>query len=389
MIGILRWFLGWNEFKIEGDSNYFLTKFNKNIWMVRKNNKYITSKCLTKDYEFLKKNALEFGCVLSLHKKAGFLNFLKRYKLRYGILIGLMLFFLTMLVSSFFVWDIEVFGNAKVTDEQIFKICDKNGLHFGSFICNVNENELEYKIKDEFPEISWISINRVAGKYIIEISESKQKPNIVNWEGPCNVISEFDGEILYVEAYSGMPLVDVGDFVEKGQILVSGVQETKGMDGVIYTPSEAKILAKVKHYNENSIKKNTTIKQKTGFQKKDSQMNIFGLKIPLKINKKNNLIKNSETFKPLEFLGLRFPILIKTTIYDVYENVNLKEDFKEIKRILAKNQKDWELKELLGNPILNRKYIFEDEEDCVKLFSEVVVEQRIDKKAPIEIEDND
>ena len=158
---------------------------------------------------------------------------------------------------------------------------------------------------------------------------------------------------------------------------------------MIYTPSEAKILAKVKHYNENSIKKNSEIKQKTGFQKKDSQMNIFGLKIPLKINKKNNLIKNSETFKPLEFLGLRFPILIKTTIYDVYENVNLKEDFKEIKRILAKNQKNWELKELLGNPILNRKYIFEDEEDCVKLFSEVVVEQRIDKKAPIEIEDND
>ena len=109
----------------------------------------------------------------------------------------------------------------------------------------------------------------------------------------------------------------------------------------------------------------------------------------LKINKKDNLIKNSEVIKPLEFLGIRIPILIKTTIYDVYENVNLKEDLKEIKRVLVKNQKNWEMKELLGNPILNRRYIFENEENCVKLFSEVSVEQRIDKKVPIEIEDND
>ncbi len=387
MIGILRWFLGWNEFKIEGDSGYFLTKFKKYIWMVRKNNKSIISKCLTKDYEFLEKNAVKFGCALTLHKKAGFLNFLKKYKLRSGLLIGLILFFLIMFISSFFVWDVVISGNAKVTDEQIFNICDKNGLHFGSFVFNVNENELEYKIKDEFPEISWISINRVAGKYIIEISESKQKPNIIEWKGPCNVISDFDGEIVYVEAYSGMPLVDVGDIVKKGQILVSGIQETKEMEGVIYTAADAKILASVKHYNENSIKKNSPIKQKTGFQKKDLQLNIFGLKIPLKINKKDNLIKNSEVIKPLEFLGIRIPILIKTTIYDVYENINLKEDFQEIKRVLVKNQKDWEMKELLGNPILNRRYIFENEENCVKLFSEVSVEQRIDKKVPIEIED--
>lgn len=389
MIGILRWFLGWSEFKIEGDSSYFLTKFSKNIWMVRKYKKNIVAKCLSKDYEFLKKNALKFSCILTLYKKVGFLNFLKKYKLRFGFLVGLILFFLIMLVSSLFVWNVEVFGNAKITDEQIFKICDANGLHFGSFVFNVNESDLEYKIKEKFPEISWISINRIAGKYIIEISESKQKPNISNLKGPCNVISEFDGEILYVEAYSGTPLVDVGDFVEKGQILVSGIQETKEMEGVIYTPSDAKILAKVKHYNENSIKKNSIIKQKIGLQKKDLQLNVFGLKLPLKINKKDNLIKNSEILKPLEFLGLRFPILVKTIIYDVCEKVNLKEDLKEIKRVLVKNQKNWELQELLGNPILNRRYIFEEKKDCVNLFSEVIVEQRIDRKVPIELEEEE
>ncbi len=387
MIGILRWFLGWNEFKIEGDAGYFLTKFKKNIWMVRKYKKDIVAKCLSKDYKFLEKSALQFACALTLHKKVGFLNFLKKYKLRFGFLVGLILFFLIMLVSSLFVWNVEIFGNAKITDEQIFKVCDMNGLHFGSFVFNVNESEIEYKIKEKFPEISWISINRIAGKYIIEISESKQKPNISNINGPCNVIADFEGEILYVEAYSGTPLVDVGNFVEKGQILVSGIQETKEMEGVIYTPSDAKILAKVKHYNEDSIKKNSIIKQKTGLQKKDLRLNIFGLNLPLKINKKNNLIKNSEVLKPLEFLGLRVPILVKTIIYDVYEEVNLKENFDEIKRVLVKNQKNWELKELLGNPILNRRYIFENEKDCVKLFSEVVVEQRIDKKVPIDLEE--
>ena len=323
-------------------------------------------------------------------KDSGFLNFLKRYKFRFGLFVGLLVFILTILISSFFVWDVEVVGNALVTDEQIFKICDENGLHFGGFIFKINERDIEHKIKEKYPQISWISLNRIAGKYIIEISESKKKPNIVDWHGPCDVISQFDGEILYVEAYSGMPLVDVGDSVQKGQILVTGVQTVEGLDNVIYSHSEAKILAKVKRYNEISIKKNSLIEQTTGLQKQDKYIILFGLKIPLKLNKKsNNLIKSDETFKYLEFLSLRFPILVDTITYDVCEKVNLKEDVRNIRRILANKQKKWEEKELMGNIILNREYKFYEVADEVKLKACVTVEQRVDEKAPINLEMED
>ena len=388
MIGILRWFLGWSEFKIEGEVSEFLTKFKKIVWKVTKNKKYVYARCLTKDYKYLKKNAVYCGCFLTKFKNVGFLNFLKKYKFRYGLLIGLLVFFLAIFISSFFVWDIEIFGNSLITDEEIFSVCDKNGLHFGSFVFNVKDKNIEYKLKEKFPEISWVSLNRVAGKYLVEISELKEKPKILDWTGPCDIVSDYDGEILYIEAYRGLALVEVGEHVEKGQVLVTGVQKTKELqDEVIYTPSEAKVVGKVKKSNEISLKKNSVIDQKTGNQKIDKKLCLFGLKIPLRLHKKNkNLVKVSENYRPLEFFKIRFPILINTVYYDVFEKINLENDVRNIKRILLKEQKKWEEKNLVGNIILNRKYSFKEQGETIKLKADVFVEQRIDKKVPLDLE---
>ena len=391
MIEFLRWFLGWSEFKIEGGVSGFLTKFNKIVWKVTKNKKYVYARCLTKDYKHLKKNSVYYGCFLTKTKNVGFLNFLKKYKFRYGLLIGFLTFFLAIFISSFFVWNIEIFGNSLTTDEEIFSVCDKNGLHFGSFVFGVKDKEIEHKLKEKFPQISWVSLNRVAGKYLVEISELKEKPKILDWTGPCNIVSDFDGEILYIKAYRGLPLVEAGEHVKKGQILVTGVQRTKELqDKVIYTPSEAKIFARVKKSNQISLKKNSVIDQKTGNQKIDKKLCFFNLKLPLKLYKKNkNLVKVSENFKPMEFFKLRFPILINTVYYDVFEKINLGTDVKNIKRILLKEQKKWEEKNLIDNIIISRKYSFKEQGEMVTLKADVFVEQKIDKKVPLDLEEEE
>ena len=384
MIGILRWFLGWSEFKIEGNINDFLSNFKTNVWSVRKRGKFILARCMTRDYFVLSEKSLEFGSVLTKIRDFGFLNFLKKYKFRFGLFIGILFFFIVIFISNLFIWDIEIFGNAIVTDEQIFKVCDENGLHFGSSVFSVNEQDIEHKIKEKYPEISWISLNRIAGKYIIEVSESKKKPEIVEWEGPSNVIATYDGEILYVEAYSGNPIVNVGDFVKKGQVLVSCIQELKGADNLAYSHADAKIIAKVNRYNKIEIKKDSVIDQKTGVQVTENRLVLFGIKIPIKINKKRkNVVKTREVYKPLEFLGIRFPILMQTSFYDVYEKIYLKGDKNLFKKILLEKQKDWEIKELMGNKILERKYTFEENDDVFILDARVDVEQRIDKKVPV------
>ena len=390
MISILRWFFGWSNFRAEGSVSSFLTKFKRHIWMVKKKDGFIYGRCVTKDFESISEEAKKCGCFLTKCKDHGFLNFAKRFKLRFGILVGILLFFIAMMVSSLFVWDVEVVGNAVVTDEQILKVCDENGLHFAATIFNVNEQDIEHKLKEKFPEISWVSLNRVAGKYIIEISETKGKPNIVEWQGPCDVISKYDGEIVYVEAYSGTPLVEAGNVVKKGDVLVTGAQEMKGMDHFVFSHSDAKIFAKVTRHNETFLKKNSIIEQKTGIKKFEKRLFLFGIKIPLSLNKKQDcVVKSSENYKHLEFLGLRFPVLIQTTTYDVFEKINVKNDVDVIKRLLFKEQKEWEQKELLGNDILSRKYCFEDGEEGVLLKADVVVKQRVDEKAPIKIDITD
>ena len=46
MIEILRWFLGWSEFKIEGDLNEFLTTYKKNLWLVEKKKNFVLARCI-------------------------------------------------------------------------------------------------------------------------------------------------------------------------------------------------------------------------------------------------------------------------------------------------------------------------------------------------------
>ena len=138
------------------------------------------------------------------------------------------------------------------------------------------------------------------------------------------------------------------------------------------------------------MKKNSIIEQKTGIKKFEKRLFLFGIKIPLSLNKKQDcVVKSSENYKHLEFLGLRFPVLIQTTTYDVFEKINVKNDVDVIKRLLFKEQKEWEQKELLGNDILSRKYCFEDGEEGVLLKADVVVKQRVDEKAPIKIDITD
>lgn len=291
-----------------------------------------------------------------------------------------------MVISNFFVWEVEVSGNIQLSDEQIFRVCDKFGLHSGNIVWNIDESQIEFELKREFPQIAWISINRVASKYFIEVSETRQKPDIIDQSTPCNIVAAFDGEILSVEPYGGLTLVKAGDIVTKNQLLVSGVHEIENSNEVIYSHANAKIVAKVERNNEVKRSKCIVRSQKTGKKQDKKTLLLFCFKIPITFEKiDEHAVQAEEYIEPIEVFGIRLPIFVQNNIYDVYDEVKIESDIEQLKRMLMNDQKKWEIKELMGDRIIGRDYLYEESENEVILKSKLVVEQQIGEKHVIDI----
>ena len=379
MIVLLRWILGWSEFSIEGNVGAFLNVTKKLLWMVQKQNGTICARCLSKNYRYICDIAKQKGCHLKKIDSKGLSYILKKYKFRLGLALGAGIFIFFMFISNFFVSKVEVSGNIQIDDEKIFQVCDKFGLHSGNIVFNIDEKQIEFELEKVFPQIAWVSVNRVASKYYIEISEAREKPDIIDKSGPCNVTAAFDGEILSIEPYSGFSLVKAGDFVTKNQLLVSGVQEIEDKNEVIYSHADAKIIAKVERNNEIKRSKCITRSQKTGIKQNKKNLLLFCFKIPMDFESiKENAVKSEESLEAIELFGIRLPIFVQNNIYEIYDETDVNCDFEQIKRMLANDQQKWELKELAGSKIINRSYVYEESDFEVILKAKLSVEQRID-----------
>ena len=387
MIVLLRWMLGWSEFSIEGNVGAFLNAAKRGVWMVRKQNGIVFARCLNKNYKYICDIAKKKGCCLKKYDSKGLTYILKKYKFRLGLAVGAGIFIFFMFISNFFVCEVEVSGNIQIDDEKIFQVCDKFGLHAGNIVFNIDERQIEFELEKLFPQIAWVSVNRVASKYYIEISEAREKPDIIDKSGPCNVTAAFDGEIISVEPYSGFSLVEAGDFVTKNQLLVSGIQEIENSDEVIYSHADAKIIAKVERNNEIRCQKFITRSQKTGTRQNKKNLLLFCFKIPMDFQRiKENAVKSEESLEPVELFGIRLPIFVQNNIYDIYDETDVDGDFEQIRRMLANDQQKWELKELAGSKIISRSYIFEESDSELILKAKINVEQRIDEKHPIQMQ---
>ena len=386
MISLLRWILGWCEFSIEGNTGSFFYETKKEIWKIIKRDGVLVARCLIKDYGYVCEIAKQKSCFLNKFREGGFISILKKYRYRLGVILGLCVFILLMVVANFFVWEVEVSGNIQLSDEQIFRVCDKFGLHSGNIVYNIDESQIEFELKREFPQIAWISINRVASKYFIEISETNKKPDIVDQSTPCNIVAAFDGEILSVEPYGGLTLVKAGDVVTKNQLLVSGVHEIENSSEVIYSHANAKIIAKVERNNEIKRAKCITRAQKTGEKQDKKTLLLFCFKIPITFEKiDEHAVQIEEYVEPIELFGIRLPIFVQNNIYDVYDEIKIENDMEQLKRMLMNDQKKWEIKELMGDRIICRDYVYEESENDMILKSKLVVEQPIGEKHVIDI----
>lgn len=172
-------------------------------------------------YKALRALIRRSSCRVKLLRKKGLPFYLMRAKRRKVLVLGTFFFCLTLYFLSSFVWFVEVTGNKLVSTETILAKSTELGLKRGVPKAAFNRNELASRLLLQIPELSWVGVHAQGTKIIIEVAEKTLPPedgeNI-----PADLVARLDGIIEELLVLTGTPIVQEGDKVKKGQVLIAG-----------------------------------------------------------------------------------------------------------------------------------------------------------------------
>ena len=282
------------------------------LWNIRRLSETEISVSMSiKSFRRIRDIARKSNVKISIMRKKGLPFIVYRYRARYGIVVGMIAFAMLLWGMSGFIWSIEVDGNSALSSETITSVLYDYGFKTGILKASVNLDKIQNDVLLNVRELVWISINIKGTKALVEVKERVQKPEIVPKDQPCNIIANSSGYVEYIETLSGETQVKVGDSVLKGDILVSGIIDSR-TEGVRIVHSQAVVKARTVRCLTATQPFNHTEKTETGKTKSKKRLNILGFHINLYFNSSipydnYDIIHNR---KDVTLFGLTLPLFI-------------------------------------------------------------------------------
>ena len=201
---------------------------NLAFWdMVWESETAFTCRMSRRHYYALRRAVKKLDCSLTVVRKEGVPFFVGRFRRRHALLAGLCLCGGLLFFSSFFIWDFTVEGNERVTEEEILRALEKQGVTIGTFGLSIDTRDIRNHVLLDIPELVWITVNVSGCRAYVEVREREEVPEPVNEREPANVVARRGGLVLEVQALDGVKCVLPGSSVEAGELLISGVEDTE------------------------------------------------------------------------------------------------------------------------------------------------------------------
>ena len=361
---LLNYITGYVNIKVE---SFFLERFiniciSKNIflWNIKRNKSSVLyANISVKDYKRLRQIAKKTKSIVSIKKKKGLPFVLHKYRKRKIFFALLIIIFIVMVITSNFIWNIEIKGNININSDEIVQELNKQGLKIGKNKKKIDTNYIINKIRLNRDDIAWIGISIKGTNAIIEIKETDKAPEIIDENEYCNIVSDKMAIITKINVQNGTAVVKEGDIVKKGETLVAGYLEGK-YTGIRYVHSKADIEAKVWYSKKEKFYLTQEIQVPTGATEQKYAINIKNFKINFykTLSKFQNYDTINESKKLMLFSNFYLPIEItKTTNYEQEKQIKTytEEELVEIasKKLQEELEDQIEKKENIVNKQVN------------------------------------
>jgi len=222
-----------------------------------------------RDYRALRTLCAALEVRLSVERTRGLPYAARRLRRRYALLAGLCICVAGLAANSFFIWDLQVTGNETVSADRILRVLAKNGVRRGAFAYSYDQHELCNHALLDLPELCWLTVNMRGCRAHVIVRERVKSFPILNETQPTNVISRRDALVTAVRAVEGEAKVLRGDTVRKGQLLISGVMDTRGVEsptvGTRIQPGRGEVMGRT--WYELAVRVPLSVTEKTPAEK--------------------------------------------------------------------------------------------------------------------------
>ena len=177
--------------------------------------------CKMKCKDFLKIRGFikKTGCNCRIKEKRGLYFFLRQLKVRKGFVFGCIFFLFIIFQCCGRIWHISIEGGYLHTREQILQVMAQElGIYAGILAEQIDCFEIEKKIRLDYNEIGWISVEKKGCRLNVMLNESTMPEESDESARICHIVAERDGIVRKIEVMSGVPMVKIGDEVKKGDM---------------------------------------------------------------------------------------------------------------------------------------------------------------------------
>lgn len=136
-----------------------------------------------------------------------------------SIIVGIIFGLLLNVLACFFVWNVVLIGPNELKQEILCAL-NQNGIKRFALKTNLNNQKIKNIIYQNVQDVSLVSVSQKGTTIFVNYTQKVLSPQIS--EEKENIIAKNDGLVASILVTSGTPLVKVGDYVKKGQVLISG-----------------------------------------------------------------------------------------------------------------------------------------------------------------------
>ncbi len=326
--------------------------------------------------------ARKSGLLLTIRQRQGLPRWLERSKKRIGLLAGAAVAGAALILSSSIIWNIQVTGNHRLSTEEILSVLQELGVHRGTFREGVDVRNVERQMMLHLDDLSWVAVNLKGSTASIRVRERVLPPEILDVTTPSNIVSTSTGYITAMDVFEGQAVVDVGDAVTQGELLVSGIMEDgNGKNRTVR--SRAKITARVEDTLAVTIPLTQTDFLCRGVETRHSLI-LWGHAFSLSGSQTpEGLWKREAAVEPVPFVGNFLPVYILRENYILLEERQTTYSPLEAMELALEELSRQEEEKLASQEIIRREVTGQELEDRFLLFADYLVEREIGEEKEI------
>ena len=260
---------------------------------------------------------------------------------------------LTMLLPTRVLF-FRVEGNKAVPRAQILWEAECQGLSFGASRRGVRSERVKNALLEAIPELEWVGVNTQGCTAVISVRERTAPapaPEAKHQVG--NIVAAMDGYILSVTVTQGTGLVQPGQAVKKGEILISGYTDC----GICIqaVQAEGEILAQTQRLLE-AVTPETYLRKGEIIGTKRALSLLLGKK-RIFFWKDSGILEGScdriQEDYPLTLPGrFRLPVSLRVETYEIRKNTSAKLTGAEASALLEAFAARYLPQQMIGGQIL-------------------------------------